>query len=111
MHQGLSSCCNSDHKKDKPSSKDAPKRSSNTGDKLIDRKLGAEKGSASKQGSKATRGPPVQAAPQTSKGNSYLADYDLPSSGSDSEGEFDRRQGVSEDDEPKLKEVGTLACG
>lgn len=34
-----------------------------------------------------------------------MADYDLPSSGSDSEGEFDRRQGVSEDDEPKLKEV------
>lgn len=104
-------------KKEKSSSKEGgkdSKRSSGTGDKLLDRKLGKEKdgkpaaaAAAAKPAPRGPRGPPPPAAPPKKGGNDYLAAYDLPSSESESDEEVDRRRGFagSDEDEPKIKEV------
>mgnify|MGYP001073114073 CR=1 FL=1 len=114
-------------KKEKDSSKPSKdkdskdsKRSSAPGDKLIERKLAAEKSGSGRPGSAGAAAAPAKqpkargaqaaaAAAAGSKGgaSSYLADYDLPSSESESEDEVERRRGMlgSDEEGPAIKEV------
>ncbi|GAB4823496.1 hypothetical protein N2152v2_010542 [Parachlorella kessleri] len=105
--------------KDKES-KDA-KRSSAPGDKLIERKLAADKSGSGRPGSAGAAAAPAKqpkargaqaaaaGAAAGSKGGagSYLADYDLPSSESESEDEVERRRGIlgSDEEGPVIKET------
>lgn len=105
-------------KKDKKDKKEKPEKSDKkekdkkpTGDKLIDRKLGAEKkGQNGAAPSKAApkpapkpRGPPP---PTASTGDNYLAGLDLPSSESESDDEIERRK-VDESEKIFMARVGS----
>jgi hypothetical protein len=84
---------------DKKSSKSADVKSESkpkdkkSSDKLLDRKMELDKklnGSAAARPAAPKRGPPPAKAPPSS--GDYLADFDLPSSESESDGEVERRK-------------------
>ena len=89
-----------DKKSEKPEKKDSKdKKISSTGDKLIDRKIGADKKSGQNGAVVAPpkpkpRGPPP---PKASNTDNYLGDIDLPPSESESDEEVEKRQ-VDESD-------------
>jgi len=83
-------------KKEKKEKSDKPKddkKKSSTGDKLLDRKIGLDKKNAAqtvdRPPPRQPRGPPPPSRPAT---DSYLADYDLPPSESESDDEVERRK-------------------
>jgi len=81
-------------KKEKKDKSGKAEKDKKTSDKLLDRKMGAEKkkngvaAAAAKAPGRQPRGPP---AAVKSNGDSYLADVDLPPSESESDEEFERR--------------------